>query len=144
MKTLWVNLLHIIFMYTFFSHNIFYTINFVTINFKDDKNLLQKPHTKWMIFLHQVKNISTKMHHPPERSWRKGINKQTDSFQSVYILYEFGWFFKGRHVAMGSVQYTNSMGKTQQTQNTMTTSDGYRKDTPYLPLWLSLVSLTRH
>ncbi len=30
-------------------------------------------------------DISTEMCHPQERSWRRGRNKQTDSFQSVYI-----------------------------------------------------------
>ncbi len=42
----------------------------------------------------KVKNIPTKLYHPQDRSWLKGINKRTDFFQTVYILYAFGWFFK--------------------------------------------------
>jgi hypothetical protein len=36
--------------------------------------------------------ISAKMYHPGRESDAREINKQTDSFQSVYILYTFGWF----------------------------------------------------
>ncbi len=34
----------------------------------------------------------SKLAHPQERTWRKGISKQTDSIQSLYILYSTGWF----------------------------------------------------
>jgi hypothetical protein len=32
------------------------------------------------------------MNHSGRESDARKINKQTDSFQSVYILYAFGWF----------------------------------------------------
>ncbi len=49
------------------------------------------------------------MSHPQERSWRKGINKQTGFFLCVctYGTHLAG-FFLIRHVALGSVQYTHS------------------------------------